>query len=191
MTSAVRAYPTDLLDKYRYVNVSYDDWADYVVGRLKDRMSEIGISVREVCWSGFWSQGDGACFTGCVSDWGLYLAHLGHTDPKLVALARDEWSMEWYRSGYYYHSHSVRFSGYMPSVSNPYDKEDDSLRAAVWDALHAHLDEALFSAIEAQIERNLRGHMDTFYKELQEEYEYLTNDESITSFLDDNPELIN
>ncbi len=55
-------YPKDLIDKYRDVLVGHGDWYESVYEHFKEMMSVIGIRVDKVYFSGFWSQGDGACF---------------------------------------------------------------------------------------------------------------------------------
>lgn len=59
-------YSREFLDKHREINVDYDWW-----GSIYDDFHEIctilGIELyddREPCFTGFWSQGDGASWTG-------------------------------------------------------------------------------------------------------------------------------
>ena len=42
-------------------------WSECVIDDAKEIGKLMGIDIDEVYWSGFWSQGDGACFTGSYS----------------------------------------------------------------------------------------------------------------------------
>ena len=55
---------TSLLEKYRYINVEFDKWWDCVESDFKEDMLLVGIDVDRIFFSGFSSQGDGACFVG-------------------------------------------------------------------------------------------------------------------------------
>ena len=61
-----------LLEEHRDLNVHHD-WSDETIDEFKAKAFALGISVGSVYWSGFWSQGDGACFTGRIVDWGEFL----------------------------------------------------------------------------------------------------------------------
>jgi hypothetical protein len=56
-----------LIERYRDINVDHDWWDseyDYVMAQ----MLRAGFRVGNIYFSGFWSQGDGACFDGGVKD---------------------------------------------------------------------------------------------------------------------------
>lgn len=183
-------YPDSQVDEYRYVLVEDSDWSEPVIDAFKDRMSNIGIYVDEVYWSGFCSQGDGAMFEGSVADWDRYLKHLGYDDPVLISLAEYSWSMKWTHYGHYYHHKSVSYSEDLPMTDNPFryawghsTSDDDDFRAAVWDAAIAKYDEeTIFEAIKEDLE----DHMQTLYHELEEEHDSLTTDEAVIDWLQAN-----
>lgn len=55
----------ELIEKYRYMNVDGGyDWWESIEEDLRSDMDAIGFTVDKMYFSGFWSQGDGACFTG-------------------------------------------------------------------------------------------------------------------------------
>jgi len=56
------------IEKNSDINIDYDGWEDSTIEGFKEDMSEYGISDIEVQYSGFWSQGDGASFTGEISN---------------------------------------------------------------------------------------------------------------------------
>lgn len=188
------------IESYRYINVEDNHWAEHIQDSLRARMRAIGVDVSDIYWSGFCSQGDGACFTGYVSSWGLYLAHLGYDHPTLVDVANNNWELSWDQHGRYYHENSVRFfteEVYVPD--NPYRyryggggvwaralTDEDQFRAAAWDAYMASVD---LDALVDKIKEDLRGHMMALYRELEAEYDYLTSDEAVAETLIFNPEL--
>ena len=50
------------LEELRYINVDYENWADDTIEQIKRIGSYLGIEIDQVLYSGFSSQGDGACF---------------------------------------------------------------------------------------------------------------------------------
>jgi hypothetical protein len=57
-----------LIDKYRHINVEHVEWWDSEYDCFKQDMAEVGIEVDNIYFSGFWSQGDGACFEGKIDN---------------------------------------------------------------------------------------------------------------------------
>lgn len=57
-----------ILDEHRFINVEYHDWYEYTYEYFKNEMDKIGVAVDDIRFSGFYSQGDGASFTGEVYD---------------------------------------------------------------------------------------------------------------------------
>jgi len=49
------------IENYRDINVDHD-WYDFSLDYHKERLEKIGFTNAEIHFSGFWSQGDGACF---------------------------------------------------------------------------------------------------------------------------------
>jgi hypothetical protein len=106
---------TELLEKHRDINV-HDDWWQPTYDAFADDMRLKGIRVDRMFFSGFSSQGDGACFVGHVDDWTVFLPTVGVTCPAVIALANEHWSLSvGHRGGRYTHEHSTHFDIYMPS----------------------------------------------------------------------------
>lgn len=59
---------SDVLDKFRHHNVEFDEWYDYIFEDFIDEQAKNGfiIEKKEVFFSGFGSQGDGASFKASV-----------------------------------------------------------------------------------------------------------------------------
>jgi len=51
-----------ILEKHRNVNVDYNEWYDCTYENWKEKLKEMGFENPVISFSGFWSQGDGACF---------------------------------------------------------------------------------------------------------------------------------
>jgi len=69
------------------------DWHEYAIEDAKECMTLLGFAVADVLYTGFWSQGDGACFTGQwyaenVRPVKAMRAH-APKDTKLLRLSRD------------------------------------------------------------------------------------------------------
>jgi len=176
-------YPKDLIDKYRDVLVCHGDWYESVYEHFKEMMSVIGIRVDKVYFSGFWSQGDGACFEGRVVDWGKYLLHLGYDSLILHTIATESWSLTWEHRGRYYHEQCVTYNDEIWRPANPFDEDEELLRHDTWANTLETYD---FLAITDEMKENLRGHMRSLYRTLEQEYDHLTSDETVSAWMQDN-----
>lgn len=175
-----------MIDQYRDINTSDGiEWWDYTYDTFRERMAAQGISVREIYFSGFWSQGDGACFGGCVSDWGMFLKAVKPDVEESVwkfANAHDL-SLAWWHSGHYYHEYSVSYSEEL-SVENPHDEEEHPLLYDAWEIINGC--SGPVADLYDLMAEHLRSEMRQLYSDLEEEYDYLTSDEAITKYILDN-----
>ena len=82
----------EAIERNRDINV-FDDWHDWVIDGFKEDLAEEGVEVDDVQYSGFYSQGDGASFTGEVTDMKHFLVKaLGmkqFSDEELEDLPED------------------------------------------------------------------------------------------------------
>lgn len=172
-----------LLEKHRD-NLQYE-WWDSVYDMFREDMKEIGVRVDNIYFSGFWSQGDGACFEGHISDWSKFLPAVGMSE--LVEEARgNDISLSWIHRGRYYHEYSVSFDVDDLWISNPYDEDEDLLRFAAWDATNP--EGGQIYERRGEIIEFLRDRMRQLYSDLEDEYDYLTGDEATTAYILDNHE---
>ncbi len=150
---------------------------------------EIGVRVDSIYFSGFCSQGDGACFIGRISDWTLFLPTIGYTDPVLLALARESWMSDIRHSGHYCHEYSAVFELELTSPDDGVDEDSfiewhspykSELQSRAWLALLKRYD---YNKIHDDIVEACRGHMRTVYKRLEEEHDWLTSDECVCGSL--------
>lgn len=154
-----------------------------------------------IYFSGFWCQGDGACFEGewnptkdplaalselmthapqdkVLHEIAFGLAHLSERCNQLIPNA----SVKVSHSSNYYHAYSVSYDVDLPT---PHDLDvDNELHMMVFNALcdkHG-LDNISF---EDEVADLLRRFMDWMYFQLNEEYDYLTSDENIDQYLEE------
>jgi hypothetical protein len=180
----------EILDKYRDWNV-YECWHDYVYEDFKREMDAIGIEVDDIYFSGFSSQGDGACFEGRVSDWPKFLESVGYTCPALIGLAAEAWGFSVVHRGHYYHENCTHFSSDMVSP-------DDYSESKMDEFVYAHspyktdiqnaafvtiLQGYNFSSLQDEFEEAFKGHMRTLYSSLEAEYDHQTSDEAVLEAL--------
>ena len=146
------------------------EWWDYVYDDAKEIGKLMGIRIDNIYFSGFWSQGDGACFEG-------YYAHekgsvkavkaYAPQDRELHKIARDLSKVQ--RPYFYGLEASVKQQGHYShefcTVIDVGDRRDypaDDL-----------------SAGEEGIAEVLRDFMRWIYKRLELEYEYITSEEQV------------
>lgn len=180
-----------LVEKFREHNIIHDWWDSTYEGFTVD-MTAVGIDVDKMYFSGFWSQGDGACFEGRVTDWELMLQSIGYNDPVLAKFAQDNWTFYSTHSGRYHHSNCMSFNDplegtgeteeWLISVYGP-EKDDDDLRNRVWAAKLTQFD---FEQIHNELCEAFKSHADDLYKMLEDEYEFLTSEECILESLNAN-----
>jgi hypothetical protein len=184
----------ELIEKYRYWNVEDFDWWDCTYDDFKVSMTAVGIRVDRMYFSGFCSQGDGACFEGHVEDWGLFLQSLGYDSPALLALADTGWRFSVTHSGHYYHQNCTSFTVCMNTLDCN-DAIDNKEFAEVFSPYKSDLQTAAWMAVIAAYSRDtlveqfteaFKGHMRELYKDLEAEHDYLTSDEVVWESLEAN-----
>lgn len=180
-TIQVNAYKFDELSKeaqdkvvewFKDINVQHD-WYDFIYEDAKQVASLMGIDIHRIFFSGFWSQGDGACFEGEYSyKKGSVKAvkEYAPTDETLHSIAESLSSIQKNRfyklsakvshSGRYYHSRCTTIHVY--EDGNYTSDENESL-----------------------VSECLRDMMNWIYSQLEKEYEWQTErvaiEESIRS----------
>lgn len=167
-----------LLEEYR--DDLHHEWWGSVYDMFREDMAEIGVRVDKIYFSGFWSQGDGACFEGYISDWSKFLPAVGMSE--LVDEARGNGvSLSWKHQGHYYHEHCVSFDVDDLWISNPHDEDEDLLRFTAWAATNPEGGQ-IYGRREEIVEF-LRSKMRSLYSTLEEEYDYLTSDEATEEYI--------
>lgn len=174
-------YTPKQIDKYRYASVE-DNWSLFIESDFRRMMIGKGVAVDDIFYDLGASQGSGACFNGCVTNWGKYLLHLGYDNP-ILATAAEDWRVSWGKTGRYCHEHSVSFENDIWLGINPYDEVQDTLKFDMWANVMNTFD--LFR-LTVGIGEDLRNDMRCLYRELEREYEHLTSDESVSDWMQHN-----
>lgn len=168
----------ELIEKYRDINVDYD-WWEHIYEGFEEDCRFIGFTPTDIYFSGFYSQGDGACFEGYVKDWGKFLPAVGYTDPDMIAHARGHWSLKVTHRGHYSHENSMQFEFDLPL---PDEDEDDYNPMGTVESSQAQAREWF----EGEAIEHLRNAAQELYITLRNEYEYQTTDEAVWDTLQAN-----
>jgi hypothetical protein len=181
-----------ILSKHRDILTEHD-WWDCVYDDFKADMAVIGIEVERMFFSGFSSQGDGACFEGNVEDWSLFLPSVGRKCPALIKLATDAWDFSVKHRGHYYHENCTDFS---VDMRHPTGNEyEDFWFSEAWSPYKSEVQTAAWAAIlrqynyeymEEEFTEIFKQHMRSLYRRLEVEYDHLTSDECVLEILDAN-----
>jgi len=173
-----------LIEEHYYINVDNDYWYDCIIDEFIEDMWLYGIEVEKVHFTGFCSQGDGACFDGSVRDWGLFLKHIGITCPAVTQLAKDMWLFSSSHRGRHSHHKSVHYDSelYNPNLDWQLFPEPDTndLKELVNMAL---LQAFNWSELEEKLIKCFEEHMQNVYSRLNKAYDYLTTEEVIWEYI--------
>ena len=171
---------TSLIEKHRYINVEYNNWWDCVESDFIEDMKQVGIHVDKIYFSGFWSQGDGACFVGSLDNALTYLNH-HHVDQfpmlrKLIEMGGSVWANSDHR-GRYYHSNSVSINAECEAFWQCANPKSELQEAVIqrWDGM---VDKEIVD-FEAALAEQWRTYMNDLYTKLEEEHDYLTSDDAV------------
>ena len=157
------------------------EWYGGVYQRYIEDLLQDGFEIDDIYFTGFWSQGDGACFTGRVIDPALFLHAVSGKDGlpwtrKLLA-AGGEFTVNVCHSGRYYHENSVSVNVEVDEFWWVMDAPTD-LHEAIIDNYDTQLD-AEYPTLEADCTSFLRGKMKQLYRDLEELYEEEFADEEV------------
>jgi hypothetical protein len=183
-----------LLEKHRDINTDYDWWRTTYQEFLTE-LEGVGIAVdienykdaaggkrrrHAIFFSGFYSQGDGACFSGRIDDEVKFLA--AHKEafaatPELTYAT----TYPWYESirvswvcglNQYVHANTLGFSFDI----NIHEEESCNLAEAAQQAIYAAFDQPMFIGI---VEAIVKDYCNQLYATLRVEHDHLTSDEVV------------
>lgn len=142
-------------------------WSEYVIDDAKQIASLMGWNIEKVYFSGFYSQGDGACFVGTISYRKGCASAVRQRAPEDKELHRiaDAWQKLQARffyslgakvqhSGHYYHEYCTRFE--CEDTRHPYGWLPDKQAAE----------------IEEEIKEMARDYMRWIYRQLESAYDF-------------------
>jgi hypothetical protein len=179
----------ELIEKYRDINVDSDWWYESVYEWFEEECHKRGVNIlstqrghksdgsvryeKDITWSGFWSQGDGAAFSGSVVDMDKALGDFYSDYPilhKYVEELEGYWTFSW-RVG---RGNNILINDFEIEPINLY-LEDDHPFEDVWkEQLDAELE-----SVEPVLIDLAEELCDLLYKALRDEYEAGTTDEAV------------
>ena len=175
--------PEEVLNQYRDINVDYD-WWDCTYECFTERMRDTySVEVEDIQFTGFWSQGDGASFTGYVSDLQKFLSFFPSDYPMIHMMWEDggEVHLRLTRGldRRYCHENTVYLNISTDIFMEVLEAEDaDPLRYAAAIKWDKQLDDEVAHLTRVG-QDFLRNRMGELYCDLEKEYEYLTSDEAV------------
>jgi len=170
-TIKIKAYTFDELSKeakeraveeHREINVNYEWWG-FILDEWKQKLESLGYQKPEIYFSGFWSQGGGACFTASVNILKWIEKHKAKT--RFRKLYQEIESGAWaeikiiHQSHYYYSTSTVIECGGHEELSEKAYKQLEEIADWIGE------------------ERERLGNK--IYKELEKVYNYLLSDEAV------------
>jgi len=162
------------LEEMKDINTNYD-WWDAVYDDAKEIGKLMGIEIDEIYFSGFWSQGDGACFEGTYSykkDSVNAVKEYAPSDTEVQEIAKNLFDIQkkhFYQltagvkhSGRYSHENSTDIAVFNKDSSSEYQVDCEEL------------------------EKELRSFMKWIYSQLEKQYDYLSSKAVIEDTINSN-----
>lgn len=173
-----------LIEKYRDINIE-DDWWDQTYDDFTRQMANKHIVVNDIRFKGFWSQGDGASFTGLIRGNERFFKDHELTESypwmtKFLGLG-GEFTLVIERKGqlhHYAHENTIGVDLDFAGLFSHHIEQRDDLRTAIAERWDQHL-ESEYDTICATVDEIIRGYCRDLYKQLEETYNYLTSDEAV------------
>jgi hypothetical protein len=198
----------EAIEANRDINV-YHDWHDPVIEGFQEDLSEMGVEEVKVEYSGFYSQGDGASFTGGVQDIKKFLVKtLGMTEYSDEELDELPESIKEKVEGFidsltivfnrkygnrYSHEKTCQTDFWCEILNNAfYDEEYPNGKIYLTDRVitgnplvFMDLQEEV-DKIEKAAEEWRSEQCQELYSSLEKEYDYLQSDEAVAETLESN-----
>lgn len=144
-------------------------WSEFVLDDAKEIAAILGISIDHIYFSGFWSQGDGACFTGSYRYAKKSLAKIkshAPTETELHRIARELQSLQ--HKNFYSLTAQISHHGhYYHEMSTHIEAERSSYYGVISE-----------SAVDA-LAKLLRDYMRWIYRCLENAWNWENSDEAI------------
>ena len=167
---------------YRQGNWDDNFWSECVIDDAKEIGTHMGMDIDNIYFSGFWSQGDGACFEGTWRASDVKVDKLKEYAPQdkelhrivdgLAELAKEypDGYFKVTHRGHYSHSGCTSFD-----VELPCEQEEElEYNSPEYKLLQVKLGEDEDALIELA-----RDYMDWIYRTLEKEWEYLNADAQV------------
>jgi hypothetical protein len=197
----------EAIEANRDINV-YDDWHESVIEGFQEDLGEMGVGDVEVQYSGFYSQGDGASFTGGVEDMKKFLVKtLGMTEYSDEELGELPDSIKEKVEGFidsltiafnrkygsrYSHENTCQSDTWCEILNNAfYDEEYPEGKIYATRLKRFGLENPVYMDIENEVEKIEKAAEEwrldqcrELYRSLEKEYDYLQSDEAVAETLE-------
>ena len=176
-----------LLETYRYINVEHDRWYECVYSDFKEDMREVGIRVDRMFFSGFSSQGDGACFEGGFDNLKTYLDHHHKDQYPMIRKLMDHGGHVYIgcrHSGHYSHENCTSFSADADTLYHLVECPTE-FHEQIVDTWDKQLEDEV-EAFENDVTEQWRTYMQELYRKLEAEYDYRVSDEAVWEAIEAN-----
>jgi len=160
-----------VIEEYRDI-LTDDDWWEPIYEGFREDMEALGLE-GELYFSGFWSQGDGACFVSDTVDTDLLVRKLyesGHDIPEDALL--------------YSGDYSIRISKVDESFANQYSHEY-TIEAVITNE-GDRIPTTDITKLENVLTEWIRSECKLVYKNLEKFYEELVTDEAVLETIREN-----
>jgi hypothetical protein len=162
------------------------DWYDFVFDDFKEIGKLLGVEVKEIYFSGFWSQGDGASFEGGYAyskNSKKAIREYAPLDEELHAIADALQEIE--KDVFYQAIASIDRSSYRYCHEMTMTADVESYDDQIW-YCGVYGKTAVAERVERDLLEQFRKLARWLYRELEREYTYLTSEEGFADIADAN-----
>lgn len=156
----------EAIENYRDIEVD-GRWYEDVYITWQDKLEELGYTDIKIMFSGFWSQGDGACFTASIDMHKWLKAHKLASKYAYLYHNQEYCNLKITHSNHYYYATST-------SVQDT----DVDMNVDDYEKLRSQLDKVV-----ALVEKEREEIGNKIYNDLEKDYEYRTSDEIVKECL--------
>jgi uncharacterized coiled-coil protein SlyX len=177
----------EVLQKYGDINVDFDRWYDGVYEKWIEELKNYGFEDVKIYFSGFWTQGDGACFISKVNIVNFISAfkdeiikELNITEKQLnlIIKLQENYDFLTYKikqfDTHYYHEYTIKA-----------DYEYYLYPFQYHEKLYNFLEKTVYQ-LQDFITEKARFYSRKIYRDLENEYDYLTSENAILETLEIN-----
>ena len=175
------------------------EWWDHIYEHAKQSGTERGFDIEDILFSGFWSQGDGASWSGRVDLKQFLEHHLKEDNPEygryfvLQAIVNED--NDWVeqhscvnRRGFHYmHDNTMYLESFGWGGLDGLDADDEERMQTEGPLQHADIYQLregikiaeLMDKLETWVLEEAQAYARQIYEDLESEYEHLTSEESL------------
>ena len=176
-----------LIEQHRYINVGHHDWWEDVYADFREDMKAVGIDVDRMYFSGFYSQGDGACFEGSLDNALTYLDHHHKGQYPMIRKLLEAGGgvyVSCEHRGHYCHQNCTEFWADADTLTGMLDQPTE-FHETIVDQWQEELADEMVD-FERDVIEQWRSYMQDLYSRLEDEYDHLTSDEEVWGAIEAN-----